>query len=396
MKSFIPLFLVLCWSLNLSSQNYDPGVDSLLNQVNQDSLVSCVRILSGEDSVYINGQNELIKQRVYNTNGLAEDYLFEKLSSYGLSTERINYAPNGTNIVAIQEGETYADEFYMICAHYDGVTTYCADDNASGTAAVIEAARLLTKMELPYSVIYALWDEEEIGLIGSKDYANDTELDIRGVINIDMIGWDGDDDGLVEIHTKNISSSPEITNIMIEVNDLYELNLDPDVQNPGASASDHSSFWNIDVGAILLIEAYYNGDFNPYYHSPQDRISLFNLPYFHSASKLAIGTLTELAYGEQTVGSNELVNAENELKLVCYPNPACTATTIKYSIKHTQNINISLINNMGQVIYANDGQFVSEGTNYHEIDISNYPAGIYTLLLYSKTEIASRPIVISR
>jgi len=43
-----------------------------------------------------------------------------------------------------------------------------------------------------------------------------------------------------------------------------------------------------------LIEAYYGGDLNPYYHGPEDRISKFNLPFFHGMSQLSIGALSTL------------------------------------------------------------------------------------------------------
>ena len=53
-----------------------------------------------------------------------------------------------------------------------GTTAPGADDNASGTAAVIEAARIFTQYDSKYTIIYALWDEEEQGLIGSAYYAH--------------------------------------------------------------------------------------------------------------------------------------------------------------------------------------------------------------------------------
>ena len=49
--------------------------------------------------------------------------------------------------------------------------------------------------------------------------------------------------------------------------------------NPGATYSDHASFWSNNFGAILLIE--YDYDFNPYYHSANDLIQYFNMNYYH-------------------------------------------------------------------------------------------------------------------
>ena len=80
---------------------------------------------------------------------------------------------------------------------------------------------------------------------------------------------------------------------MVEVNNLYNLGVVAEVINPGSGGSDHWSFWNYNYGAILLIEDY--SDFNAYYHSVNDKIQYFNLPYFLKMSKTAIGTVAALA-----------------------------------------------------------------------------------------------------
>lgn len=394
-KLFSILFFV--FTLSLSAQNYSSAIDSLINKVNEDSLVSFVRVLSGEDSVYINGVKSLIEHRVYNSNGLAADYLFEKLSGYGLSPTFQDYSNNGTNIIAIKEGIQHPEKYYMICAHYDAVTYYAADDNASGSATVLETARLLKDLELPYSVIFALWDEEEIGLVGSKFYAQDAamkQMDILGVINIDMIGWDGNDDGMVEIHTKNIGSSNAIANAMVKVNDLYNLQMDPVIESPGATASDHSSFWNNGYGAVLLIEGYYGGDFNPYYHQTTDRIDKFNVPYFHSAAQMAFGTFASLAYPYQLVGTSNLAVAENGIEMRCYPNPAKHKTTINYSLQEESNVSISLVNTLGQRISLSKNERQTRGEQTFEISTSDLPKGLYTILLSTGREQTTKNLVV--
>jgi hypothetical protein len=383
-KLFLLSFSIFIFIFSVSAQNYNPVIDSLINEVKQDSLVSFVRILSGEDSVYINGQKEIIEQRVYNSNDLAADYLVEKMASFGLSPEKQDYAENGTNIITVQEGSEKPDEFYIICAHYDGLTFHAADDNASGSATVLETARILSNMEFPYSIIYALWDEEEIGLIGSKNFAqvaSGNELDIRGVINIDMIGYDGDDDGLVEIHAKDVGNTEFITDAMVEVNDDYDLSLDPVIENPGTSASDHSSFWNNGYGAVLLIEGYYSGDFNPYYHSSDDRIDKFNIPYFHSAAQLAFRTITTLANGDLTVGAEEFTAPVNQITMICFPNPSREKTTIKYYLPDDNFVSISVINTLGQRVSLCENKLNLKGEHLFDFHTSRLTKGIYTILL---------------
>jgi len=389
--------VIVILSINLPAQNYRPVIDSLISEVNEDSLVSFVRVLSGEDSVFINGTKSLIEQRVYNSNDLAADFLTEKLESYNLTPYMQEYSTNGTNVIAVKEGSQNPEEYFMICAHYDAVTYYAADDNASGTATVLEAARILKDISTPYSVIFALWDEEEIGLLGSKYYAQDAMMnymDIKGVINIDMIGWDGNNDGLVEIHSKNVGSSQSIASAMDNINSLYSLQLDPNIINPGATASDHSSFWNNGYGAILLIEGYFDGDFNPYYHQQTDRISEFNIPYFHAAAQLAIGTFINFALPNQVVGINDLASEEKTAELQCYPNPATSKATLKYILENESSVSITLVNTLGQRISVSKNERQTKGNHTFEISTSGLPEGLYTILLSAGSNQLTKNLVV--
>ena len=159
MKSFLCLIIFLTGFSQIHSQNYNPFIEELINQTNLDSLVSFVRILSGEDSAMIGDTNVLIQHRISNqNNNLAADYIKQKLEGYGLDTYDQVYSNYGRNIYAIQPGILYPDEQYIICAHYDAVADHCADDDASGTAGVLEAARILSNYQLDFTLIYALWD----------------------------------------------------------------------------------------------------------------------------------------------------------------------------------------------------------------------------------------------
>jgi len=171
-----------------------------------------------------------------------------------------------------------------------------ADDNASGTAAVLEAARILSQYVSDYTIIYALWDEEEQGLIGSYDYAAQASSNgdsIMGVINLDMISWDSNNNNVADIHTRSVGTSIYLKDKMVEVNNVYALGLVMDIQNPGQTYSDHASFWTFNYGAILLIED--GSDFNAYYHTTSDRYTHFNLPYYLKMSKASFGTLATIA-----------------------------------------------------------------------------------------------------
>lgn len=301
MKKILVLFVILCNAVVSFAQPPDPFIITIINQTNLDSLSKFVNELSGEDSTFVNGEKVLIEHRIsWQGNDLAADYIKQKLESYGLTAYDQDFnATGGRNVYAVQQGTIYPDEKYIICAHYDAVDYFCADDNASGTAAVLEAARINSNFDFPYTIVYALWDEEEVGLYGSAYYASEAASNneiINGVINLDMIAWDSDDDGMYEIHSSNTANSGEVAATIQNVNTGFNLNISPDVYNPGTPYSDHSSFWDNGYGAVLLIEGYYGGDFNPYYHTANDRISIFNLDYFHEMAKLSIGSIATLAY----------------------------------------------------------------------------------------------------
>nr|WP_255452878.1 M28 family peptidase [Aquimarina sp. RZ0] len=88
--------------------------------------------------------------------------------------------------MATQVGQTNPYDIYIVCAHCDSLTDYGADDNATSTSAILEIARILSQYCIENTIIYALWDQEEVGLIGSKNYASNGD-NIVGVINLDMI-----------------------------------------------------------------------------------------------------------------------------------------------------------------------------------------------------------------
>jgi hypothetical protein len=300
------LLLVVFSTLILqnTSLTQSPVIQTIINQTNLDSLVYFVEELSGEVQTIIGGSPYTIVSRHKNqpSNNMAANYIKQKLDSYGLVTYDQWWSGTGRNVYGVQLGSVFPNKQYIICAHFDdmpsGTTAPGADDNASGTATVIEAARIFTQYNSKYTIIYALWDEEEQGLVGSAYYAQQAALagdSIMGVINMDMIAYDSDNDNVGEIHIRNFGNSNSLKDIMVQVNTTYSIGVTTSVINPGTTASDQSSFWNNGYGALLLIEEYYGGDFNAYYHSTSDLLIHFNQPYFHKMSRLTLGTVATLA-----------------------------------------------------------------------------------------------------
>jgi hypothetical protein len=310
------LFVALLFCFAGKSQS----IIDLVNEVSLDSLILKINEFSGEVPTVVNGNTVTILNRVSNSdNNLAAEYLLQELNSLNsLNVLDQVYSSNGRNIIAIQEGKTNPEDIYIVCAHYDSVANYCADDNASGTTAILEIARILSTQCLDNTIVYALWDEEEIGLIGAGYYANQAANNgdnILGVLNIDMMAYDGDGDNDFDIDVRDIANSLQIKDDIIAVLNTYGFNLNANVVNPGTTASDHSKFWNEGYSAVLFGEAWSNGDFTPDYHTSSDRVSTLNLSYFHEMTRLIMAYITTkggLVNVDNTISQNGPVLTANQ------------------------------------------------------------------------------------
>lgn len=124
------------------------------------------------------------------------------------------------NVVAIQKGTKYPNRFIIMTGDIDSRNSDTMDftndapganDNASGMAGTIEAARVLSKYSFENSIIYLGLSGEEQGLFGGKgfaDYAKKNNWEIIGVLNNDMIGNIEGVDGVIDNRTFRIFSEP--------------------------------------------------------------------------------------------------------------------------------------------------------------------------------------------
>ena len=124
------------------------------------------------------------------------------------------------NVVAIQKGTTYPNRYIIMSGDIDSrvsdPTDFTSDspganDNASGMAGTIEAARVLSKYKFQNSIIYLGLAGEEQGLFGGKgfaEYAKENNMEIIGIFNNDMIGNITGVDGVIDNRTFRIFSEP--------------------------------------------------------------------------------------------------------------------------------------------------------------------------------------------
>lgn len=351
--------------------------------------------MTGVLPVTLNGSTTRITSRHTSDAGneKAFEYLKNRLLEYGYTPVTDPFSANGKNIYAIKTGTRYPDRAYLICAHYDAIAVpfnraQGADDNASGCAAVMEAARLLQDTDVAYTVIFAFWDEEEQGLIGSDAFVQQFDFDqikMEAVINIDMIGYDHNNDMRTEIHTRPFRYSEELAMRMQQYNTDYQIGLDVEIRNPGTTASDHASFWNAGISSILLIED--AQDFNAYYHTYLDSVGFFNDTFFYRNTQLAIATLLHLSSDT----SFRLAVEKNALyPLRCYPNPADEYLVIQDM--YAGPFRFELYDITGKLRYSREGTKVS---TEERIDLQYINAGTYYYKYLVSENIHTGKIVIS-
>ncbi len=288
---------------------HDPAIQAMIDQVSTSTVNSYDAGLSGEFPVTIGSQPYTILTRNSHTvepMQKATQYVYEHFASLGLPTEYFTYTLTGSdlrrNVVAEQSGLSQPGRIFLITAHLDSTSqtpsTYApgADDNASGSTGVLVVADILSQYEFDCTLRYALFTGEEQGLIGSEAYAqqayNNGE-NIEAVLNLDMIGYNSDQNPNIELHTR--PSNPDdlaIANLFADVVDTYNINLTPQFVPDGISASDHYSFWSFGYPAILGIED--DDDFTPYYHTTNDQVETLNITYFTDFIKAALGTMAHM------------------------------------------------------------------------------------------------------
>ena len=107
---------------------------------------------------------------------------------------------------------------------------------------------------------------------------------------MDMISWDGNNDGLIRIMTHQYCDY--LANMLIRSYTMYNINLTA-VKAYNSGGSDHMAFWNNGIGAISSIEP--GSDFHPYYHTTGDVFSLFNMNYFRNNARANLATVLSIA-----------------------------------------------------------------------------------------------------
>lgn len=204
------------------------------------------------------------------------DMVYEKTKTY--------------NVLGYIKGNdpVYKDQYIIIGAHYDhlgmgGIGSssrkqdtiavhHGADDNASGVAAMIELSEKFAahKKDIKRSILFVAFGAEEMGLLGSKQFIEDSILNpknIMAMLNLDMIGRLSSDSNL---EIGGVGTAKEFKTLLdtFSINTSFKLAL----TNEGYGPSDHASFYGVDV-PVLHISTGAHLD----YHTPEDTYDNLNM-----------------------------------------------------------------------------------------------------------------------
>lgn len=374
----------------------DPDITSIVDAVDQDSLIAVIQKL------------EDFETRLCVTDSFYSscEWTSEKLQSYGLTTEIedfefVFYGETYTsyNVVAEKTGVIEPDVTVIICGHLDSITMQNpwetapgADDNGSGSAAVVEAARVMSDHNFRYTIKFICFGAEELGLHGSEYYASQAAAvgdSIIAVMNLDMILYGPEPYRQLFVPYNTISE--DLAMNMQEISGTYVPELDLNVvYSPGTTYSDHASFWAQGYPALLGIEQ--GVDENPYYHQETDLLANY-MEYFPFGTECARAAIATVAvYADPIPLGMEGNDAPEPLISSIGPIPAASVLNVGLSVTgHPVNLRVYDITGR-EVVH----QTLEAGAGQATVDLNPLPPGIYGLRAASGLISSSRMIVVSR
>jgi hypothetical protein len=270
--------------------SYLPDVDSLLSLISQDSLYAWTVRLQNFQTRYSYTDSIL----------RARDWLYDKFASFGMDSLWLHHYFDDShqwNVVATVVGTSKPDKVIVVGGHYDSVVygtgtnpyTWApgADDNATGTVATLEMARIVAENPLPVTVVFVPFAQEEQGLVGSYYFAEWSYYhypDLHLMINSDMIAHSVDSYQDVTIY--GASSAMDFINTMMNMANTYTY-LHPSYGGQ-SSGSDHYSFYEWGYDAVFAAEGdfFYGG-----WHKNYDIVDSLDFGYMKEVVKMCLATL---------------------------------------------------------------------------------------------------------
>lgn len=372
MKKFIILNIV---SLLVSGI----GIHPAMNQTNDIFIQEHVDALS-YDSVYQRMQMfEDLGVKLSGTDALdnTRDWIINLYEQWGyidIEIDSFNFSGSQVqNIIVTKTGTLYPNTYLIVDGHYDTWGGPGVNDNGSGTTAVLETARMMKDMETDYSIKFIHFTVEEMGLVGSTHYVENTvipgNLDIRLVFNIDEVGGvAGEINNTITCERDewapngNNTASAAFTDTLANLTELYS-SLDTDISY--AYGSDYVPFMNNGY----VVTGFYEYNESPYTHGSNDLLENLDPDYVFEVVKSALAASMYFSGAQETISGLQSVN-NDRFDFSIEPNPFCDHIVVKN--RNDFQVVLQILNLHGQEIIT---KHLSGDFSHHiRMDI---PQGIY-------------------
>jgi hypothetical protein len=313
---------VLCIPMVRGAGSFEDS-RAVSSEVNVDSLRNMVRFLSVDMATSSPRSRFCLREEALSViadslSARLERYLEGPVNRLPFDFEMELYAPDSSfsndNIVIRLDGDGSIEGSFYITAHYDAIGVRDegwfddwrihpapgANDNASGVAALLETARALSGLNMPFDLVFVLFSAEELGLLGSRAYVADLSAlevdDILGVFNIDMIGYAESSSQQSVTVVSNISSG-WLADLVLRYFETHDPMLARNLLKPGILNYDHASFWERSIDAISIIEPLdeNNKIIYPFYHSAADTIGHIDFGQVERIASATADLIVDLA-----------------------------------------------------------------------------------------------------
>ncbi len=249
-----------------------------------------------------------------------ESYVKKEFLSFGYEVQEDSFLFLGqtfSNLIARLHPDLKRPRL-IVGAHFDSVShSPGADDNATGVASLLEAARIFAALAPSQEnafVEFAAFNLEEYGMVGSRSYAQKLKragVPILGMLSLEMIGYTSREPGSQKMPlflkpfysdignfvglVANLKSKKFLREVEAIFRGVEELPIQT-LTLPGKGGifpetrlSDHSSFWDEGFAAILVTDTSLFR--NPYYHTSQDRIETLDLSFLAKVTEATVRTI---------------------------------------------------------------------------------------------------------
>ncbi len=316
---------------------FSPLVDEIVEAMSEESFTTWLRALSGEDEITVDGLPLTLETRYSpSSQGYSSRaWAYEQLVAMGYTVSFHEYTRSGytlENVVATLPGTLTPWRIYVLGGHIDSISEQPstlapgAEDNGSGSAAILSAAAALAEYAFESTIEIVLFSGEEQGLWGSTAYVADALAagrDLRAAVTFDMIAYYNDNYGVL------IEGEPAWSDLMSAMADAVDAYTTLERQFSYYSfGSDHVPFQDRGVPAILCIDL----DWDEYaaYHRSWDRFSETTPDLGTQIARAGTATIAQLA---RPVGAAVDVpdSVEPGPMLAVGPNPATLYASIAFS-----------------------------------------------------------------